>query len=111
MSKITDNKTLIQRQLINMRQEKTANEYFKSKINDTIKHLGEATKYINEAKEEIKKAYSGQALKEKLSKLDNDIQQIKNIESELQTSLTKINSRIASLKFNISKKENELRSL
>lgn len=94
-----------------MQQDRKAYEHFRDKIKEIIKHLENAKKYINDAKQEMKKAYSGQVVKEKMSRLENDIQQINNIEKELQNSLAELNQRIASLNSDISVKESEYRSL
>ena len=110
VSKIAD-KAFVQRQLLNMQQDRKAYEYFKDKINNSLKELDNAKKYIKESIIELKKAYSGQVVKEKTTKLENDIQQINNIERELQNSIAELNQRIGSLNSDISVKETEYRSL
>ena len=94
-----------------MQQDRKAYEYFKDKINNSLKELDNAKKYIKESIIELKKAYSGQVVKEKTTKLENDIQQINNIERELQNSIAELNQRIGSLNSDISVKETEYRSL
>lgn len=97
--------------MVNMQQDRSALVNFKDRINDAIKRLRNSKQYINNAIKEMKKAYTGQVVREKTSKLESDIQQINNIEKELQSSVAELNQKINSLNQDINVKESEYRSL
>lgn len=110
MSKIAD-KQQISQQMLNLQQDKSAMEYFRNQINKAISELENARKYINTAKTELGKAYTGQVAKQKGKNLENEIQKINSIKQELKNRVEELNQKINSLSQDINAKNSELQRL
>lgn len=84
-------------------QEKAAMIDFKERINEAIQELKDGKKYINNAKEDFKKAYTGKAADEKRTILEKKVEEINNIIKELQNVIEELDSKIFDLNNEINK--------
>lgn len=101
-------KRLIYDQKLELEKDRAALRNFKNLIYDAIQDLKNSQKYMDDAKTNLKKAYSSNGTSSKEKILTDKSGEITTIIKELQTSLDELNNKINSLNHQIEVKQLEM---